>query len=192
MAAKSKTLTPGELKHLPAPAKRALKAGLSADEAHFVAAYVDSGGKVSQAAKLIGRHLSTARTLFNKPVVRAAIVAEIEFRAAGDAVLGRDVIRELAENAESEQVRLSAAKTLLERGVPMEKDRRGNTYNFFMTPEERRERIKELQKEMGLEAKTIDAEFTEIKEPGRAGVVEPFDLVLPAPDTPAPETATDD
>lgn len=178
-----KKLTPAEIRKLPAPAKRALKSGLTPTEAQFVAAYVDSGGKPSKAAKLMGKSPGMGSHYYNKPQVRAAILDEINYRAAGDAALARDVIRELAAKAESENVRLSAARELLNRGAPVVKTER-KVFEFNLSPEERRERIQELQKEMGLgEGKVIEASYTEVEEPSSDGDGEEFEYVPPAPDT---------
>lgn len=158
MAKQGRNLTP--FKKLPPASKRAVKSGCTQEEAAFVTEYVNNGGKAGPAAVRIGKTAPTGYNWYNRPHVRAAIIKEIRYRDAADAALGRDVLRQLAENAESEHVRIAAAKELLNRAMPVTKEER-RTIEFKFTPEERRQRIAELTRELKDE-KIIEADFTEV------------------------------
>lgn len=58
-----------------------------------------------------------ARDMMRNPRVLSAIRSELSNRFTGSAALGLSTLIDLARSARSEQVRLSAAKELLDRGV---------------------------------------------------------------------------
>lgn len=101
-------------------------ADLSEQERHFVREFVEighrKGGAIDAAiAAGYGRYSreqakSAAYRLARKPSVLAAIRNELSVKLNHAAALGVHVLVDLAQNAKSEQTRLSAARELVDRG----------------------------------------------------------------------------
>jgi hypothetical protein len=87
----------------------------------FCENFVANGGNGAQAAKGAGysQHPGSSRVtayrLLQQPKIRARIHSLTSEWLALDAVIGRKVLFDLAQNAKSERVRLLAAKDLLNR-----------------------------------------------------------------------------
>ena len=114
----------------PLPASETvILADLSERQAAFVREYVERGGKPGAAVDaavaagyarsgLAGRAAARSRAyeLLRNPKVLAALRDELTRKLNTGAALGVQVLIDLAQNARSEQVRLSAANSLIDRG----------------------------------------------------------------------------
>ena len=120
----------------------------------FVREYVDSGGNATQAAIAVGVSKSSARTVGYR--LKARLVKEIdaEQKAQLEGYAPRAIrqIQNLAENAESENVKLKANADLLDRAgwKPVDKTEitEGNRYDH-MTAEEIQGELDALMAESG-------------------------------------------
>ena len=126
--------------------------GKNATQAAIMAGYSSKGGGAGAAV--------TASRLLRDPRVLQAIKEESERRLRSGVAMAADTLTELAQNAQSESVRLQAAQALLDRGgmqlatlsqhhVVVEDKR---------TDDELLARVRQLQGELGLNAKVIPAE----------------------------------
>ncbi len=101
-------------------------ADLSDRQVKFVQAYLECGRQrdgAIQAAVLAGygsndraQARSRAYDLLHNPKILAVLRDEISKKLSAAAVIGTDMLIELATNAKSEQVRLGAARELVDRG----------------------------------------------------------------------------
>ena len=153
-------------KYRKSAATRARALGLKPREAAFVQAFVRYGKQVD-AAREIGITPARASQLFTDPRVNAAILAELEWQMTADAAVGMRVLRELAEDADEDSVKLRAAESLVKRalGPPKEvhEHRHSHTHRVKRDAASMMERIGELQNELGLNGKVVDAEFREVE-----------------------------
>jgi phage terminase small subunit len=123
-------------------------------DADFVREYVDNGGNATQAAIAVGVSKSSARTVGYR--LKARLVKEIdaEQKAQLEGYAPRAIrqIQNLAENAESENVKLKANADLLDRAgwKPVDKTEitEGNRYDD-MTAEEIQRELDALMAESG-------------------------------------------
>ena len=123
-------------------------------DADFVQEYVDNGGNATQAAIAVGVSKSSARTVGYR--LKARLVKEIdaEQKAQLEGYAPRAIrqIQNLAENAESENVKLKANADLLDRAgwKPVDKTEitEGNRYDD-MTAEEIQRELDALMAESG-------------------------------------------
>jgi len=127
--------------------------GLNATQAAIAAGYSGKNKRVGAAV--------TASRLLDKPHILDALRKETERGLRAGVAIGASVLESLARTAKSESVRLQAAQALLDRGglqlaslsehhVVVE-DRRTDT--------ELQARVNELYRELGLNAKVIEAEL---------------------------------
>jgi phage terminase small subunit len=120
----------------------------------FVREYVDNGGNATQAAIAVGVSKSSARTVGHR--LKARLVKEIDAeqkaQLEGYAPKAIRQIQNLAENAESENVKLKANADLLDRAgwKPVDKTEitEGNRYDD-MTAEEIQRELDALMAESG-------------------------------------------
>lgn len=125
----------------------------------FVTAYLETGSK-QRAIKIAGYQGDddNLRTqlwrLMKQPHVRAALQEQTLEALESDGPLGRSVLRELAEGAESETVRLRAAEILLDRAVGPVPDRIEHLHRrgADLSPEEIRQRRDALRQRLGIAA----------------------------------------
>jgi phage terminase small subunit len=114
-------------KTLPAlPSGTVTLGALSVRQRRFVEEYVQRGGKegsgpdAAQAAGYASDDRNAARSraheLLHNPKVLAALRDELTRKLSAGAVLGVQVLVDLAQNARNEQVKLGAARELLDRG----------------------------------------------------------------------------
>jgi len=123
-------------------------------DADFVREYVDNGGNATQAAIAVGVSKASARTVGYR--LKARLVKEIdaEQKAQLEGYAPRAIrqIQNLAENAESENVKLKANADLLDRAgwKPVDKTEitEGNRYDD-MTAEEIQRELDALMAESG-------------------------------------------
>ena len=123
-------------------------------DADFVREYVDNGGNATQAAIAVGVSKSSARTVGYR--LKARLVKEIdaEQKAQLEGYVPSAIrqIQNLAENAESENVKLKANADLLDRAgwKPVDKTEitEGNRYDD-MTAEEIQRELDALMAESG-------------------------------------------
>ena len=117
-------------KNLPSPVSSAVTIdGLTERQRLFVQEYAERGGKRGAAASAAvaagyarpgraGRAAARVRAseLLHNPDVLAALRNELARRLSAGAALGVQTLIDLCQNARSEQVRLSAARELVDRG----------------------------------------------------------------------------
>lgn len=125
----------------------------------FVTAYLETGSK-QRAIAIAGYRGDddNLRTqlwrLMKQPHVRAALQEQTLEALESDGPLGRKVLRDLAETAESETVRLRAAEILLDRAVGPVPDRIDHLHLHRrgpdLTPDEIRARRDALRERLGL------------------------------------------
>lgn len=102
----------------------------------------------------------TASRLLDKPHILDALRKETERALRGGVAIGAAVLEDLAKSAKSEAVRFQAAQALLDRGGMQ----LASVSEQRIIVEDRRsdrellERVTELQRELGLSMKVIDAE----------------------------------
>ncbi|MDE2183480.1 MAG: terminase small subunit [Alphaproteobacteria bacterium] len=112
-----------------APPQTVMFDDLTAKQSRFVCEFVERGGKPGDAADAAvaagyarpghaGRAAARSRAheLLRTPAVLKALHEERARRLSAGAVLGVRTLMDLCQNARSEQVRLSAAKELVDRG----------------------------------------------------------------------------
>ena len=87
-------------------------------DADFIQAYVTNGGNATMAAKVVGVSEGSASTIGHRLKSRLlpAIESEARGQLRGYAVSAFHHLKELAESAQSESVRLGALRDLLDRG----------------------------------------------------------------------------
>ena len=115
-------------------------------------AYAASGHNPDQrSSKKMARNLVRQITPYLKEATEAYL------QGTEMAIFGLSVVRQLAEEAESEQVRLNAAKELLSRNLP---DRPQEIHvhktSDQLSDEQVKQRIRQIQQEIYLEAKPIN------------------------------------
>jgi hypothetical protein len=125
----------------------------------FITAFIETGDR-KQALKLAGYrgNPNALRVqlwrLMRKPHVRAAMQQQTLEALESDGPLGRAVLRELAEKAESESVRLRAAEILLDRAVGPVPDRIDHLHLHRrgpdLSPDEIRQRAAALRLRLGM------------------------------------------
>lgn len=145
----------------------------------FVLAYCANGGNGAQAALAAGYAEGSARQraseLVTNPRILAAIREETERRLRSGVALGAKVLLDLAENAESEAVRLKAAEALLDRGGLLLIARSETVHRVIdeRSDEELLARLRALSGELGLPfAKMIEGDAEEIRPPNPGSSVE--------------------
>ena len=127
--------------------------GLNATQAAIAAGYSGKNKGVGAAV--------TASRLLDKPHILDAIRKETERGLRAGVAIGAAVLESLAKTAKSESVRLQAAQALLDRGGMQ----LTSVSEHHVVVEDRRsdvellQRVTELQRELGLTAKVIDAEL---------------------------------
>lgn len=119
------------MSHLPStrPTEPVTFADLSERQARFVREYVERGGRPGTAADAAvaagyarpgqaGRSAARVRAheLLHNPKVLTLLRDELARRLSASAALGVQTLVDLCQNARSEQVRLSAARELVDRG----------------------------------------------------------------------------
>jgi phage terminase small subunit len=125
--------------------------GLNATQAAIAAGYSGKGNGAGAAV--------TACRLLNKPHILDALRKETERSLRGGVAIGAAVLEDLAKSAKSEAVRFQAAQALLDRGGMQ----LTSVSEQRIVVEDRRsdlellERVTELQRELGLSTKVIDA-----------------------------------
>jgi phage terminase small subunit len=140
----------------------------------FVKAHVQLGGKnATQAAIMAGYSAAKgkagpavqAHMLLRMPHVLAAIKEEAERSLRAGVAMAANTLAELAENAQSESVRLQAAAQLLDRGGLMLKSvsEHHHVIEDKRSDSELRERIAHLQRELGLSARVIPGEIVQTR-----------------------------
>jgi phage terminase small subunit len=144
------TLTPKKLAFAKAHVQLG---GQNATKAAIMAGYSSKGGGAGAAV--------TASRLLRDPRVLQAIKEETERSLRAGVAMAANTLTELAQNAQSESVRLQASQALLDRGGMqlatlsqhhvLVEDKR--------TDDELRARVEQLQRELGLSAKVIPAEI---------------------------------
>lgn len=123
-------------------------------DADFVREYVDNGGNATQAAIAVGASKASASTVGYRLKTRLTkeIDAEQKLQLEGYAPRAIRQIQNLAENAESENVKLKANADLLDRAgwKPVDKTEitEGNRYDD-MTAEEIQRELDALMAESG-------------------------------------------
>jgi len=123
-------------------------------DADFVREYVDNGGNATQAAIAVGASKASASTVGYRLKTRLTkeIDAEQKLQLEGYAPKAISQIQNLAENAESENVKLKANADLLDRAgwKPVDKTEitEGNRYED-MTAEEIQRELDALMAESG-------------------------------------------
>ncbi len=123
-------------------------------DADFVREYVDNGGNATQAAIAVGASKASASTVGYRMKTRLTkeIDAEQKLQLEGYAPKAIRQIQNLAENAESENVKLKANADLLDRAgwKPVDKTEitEGNRYDD-MTAEEIQRELDALMAESG-------------------------------------------
>ncbi len=151
-----------------APSRRA--AGeLTTKQAAFVRAYVKLGGLNAMQAALAAGYSGrdggnnaavVASRMLRMPHILSAIREETQRKLCSGVALGAVILEDLGRNATSESVRLQAAQALLDRGGMQ----LASLSEHHVVVEDRRsdvellQRVVELQRELGLNAKVIDAE----------------------------------
>jgi len=133
--------------------------GLREDQERFVESYLRNGN-VAEAARQAGRRPATCRQWLKDPKVRSAIDQEVHQKLAGGAMGALDRMIWLATGEDvAPELQMKAAKDLLDRAgykpehMHTTADRRMESSNV----NDMMSRIKELQAELGMEAKTINA-----------------------------------
>lgn len=153
--------------------------GLTPRQRRFVTEFVRLGGKAGAAALSAGYAKGSADVraseLVRMPKILAAIREESERRLCASVAMGAETLVHLAQNAESESVRLQAAQALLDRGglLLAHRTEHVHTLRDERTDQELRDRILALAHEVGLPAKLLD--------------VTPQPAELPAPEADAGE-----
>lgn len=141
---------------------------LKPNQARFVLAYVRLG-KINAASEAVGLSERTGQRYYADKAVRDAIMEALTHQRAKWAVLGFNTLAEVAEEADTDAARISAAKELIRRGIGEVGAKVEHTHKVEHDAPELLERIKELQQELGLsDAKVIEAEYEEVEEPGSA------------------------
>lgn len=154
---KSKSLTkvsiPKYLKHL------------KPKQAQFVLAYVRMG-EIKRTAEAVGVSERTGQRYYADPAVRDAILKALNQQRARWAVLGFNTLAEVAETADTDAARISAAKELIRRGIGEVKDvtEHRHEHHVGAGTAALMDRIAELQKELGIGSNVVEAEFTEVEE----------------------------
>lgn len=134
----------------------------------FVRAFIGTGGSNATAAAIAAGYSGkgkgagaavTASRLLRQPLVLQELRAETERRLRAGVALGASTLEELCKSANSESVRLQAATALLDRGGLQ----LAHLTKSHVTIEDRRSdaelkaRIEALSRELGLQAKVIEA-----------------------------------
>lgn len=167
-----------------------MKAGdkLTPKQMAFVRAHVKLGGmNATQAAIAAGYSgkgegagaAVTASRLLRAPHILAAIREETERTLRAGVALGASVLENLARSANSESVRLQAAQALLDRGGMQ----LAALSQHHVVVEDRRseaellERVRELQRELGLSAKVLGMDdATPARRQAPAALAAPSDV----------------
>lgn len=141
---------------------------LKLKEARYVQAFIVYGSQKA-AADHIGISNQLASYYHNKRNVHAALQDALEWYLPELAAEGIAIIRDLANNAEEESTRLSAAKELAKHGMdPLKQPKtQKHVFEVEQTTQDLIRDIRDLQQELGIDGKVIDAEFEET-EPGEA------------------------
>jgi phage terminase small subunit len=144
---------------------------LTSKQAAFVQAYLALGGRNGRQAAInagysahgpksgkLGAAVVASRML-RDPKILAELKRETESRLRAGVVLAGTVLEELARDAQSESVRLSAAQALLDRGGLMLTRMTEHTVTLRdeRSDTELWARIGQLQRELGSNAKVIEA-----------------------------------
>jgi hypothetical protein len=135
---------------------------------NFVKAFLATGGKNGKQAAIMAGYsdkgncaAAIAYQLLHDPTVLAEIRQESDRKLRAGVALGAATLEELAGKANSESVRLQAAVALLDRGG-MQLVSRSEQHVIVKderTDDELRARVAQLQRELGLSAKVIQAEI---------------------------------
>jgi phage terminase small subunit len=161
------------------PSEPVTLADLSERQARFVREYVERGGRPGAAADAAvaagyarpgkaGRAAARVRgsELLRNPKVLQALRDELARKLTAGAALGVQTLTDLCLNARSEQVRLSAANSLIDRGhMPVMS--RNATVQTKLSVEDWLEMIDAKEKAREAELATIDGEVLERGEPDR-------------------------
>jgi hypothetical protein len=149
----------------------------------FVRQHVRLGGVNASAAAVAAGYGTgagvTAHRLLRKPHVLQAIRLEAERSLNAGLPIGTTVLQELAQNANNEAVRLKAATELIDRGGLrlMNLSQHTVVIKDERSDDELRAQIMRLQRELGLDARVIDAavEPKPLPAPSDTAVEEPSD-----------------
>lgn len=149
------------------PTKRAIPKileHLKPKQAQFVLNYLRHP-TIKEAAADTGVSERTGQRYMTVPEVRAAILDALDQQRAKWAVIGFNTLADLAENADTDAARISAAKELIQRGIGPVKEvkEHKHTYGLEKSTAEKLERIAELQRELGMGGKVVEGEFKEVK-----------------------------
>ena len=131
--------------------------GLTEAKATFVEAYVETGD-LEAAASICDRSRLTVARWLREPKVQMAIQAEVQQRLAGGAMKALGTLTELANDPNQDaKIRVQAAKDVLDRAgykpehMHVTADKRMDQQSVT----EAMDRIKELQRELGMEAEGL-------------------------------------
>ena len=135
---------------------------LTPKQKRFVAEYIANASNGSEAARRAGYAEDsagkTAHKLLKLPHVVAAIKEAAERMLNANVIIGAQTIVDLAQNAESESVRLQAGQSLLDRGgLPFIRQSENRiVVEDRRTDAELLASAKAIAKELGLDAKLVD------------------------------------
>jgi len=145
---------------------------LQANHKAFVDRYLECGDSILAAERAGYKESANASLKYKANTLRKNLAHIIDERmedyakSTDMALLGLNVIKELAHNAESEQVRFNAAKEIVSRVIAPQTQKREVTHNVRVSKLDDNQiesRIAELQKELGMVI-DVEPEKTEIVE----------------------------
>ncbi len=145
--------------------------GLTERQAQLVAAYCHSGNLASACRQVGYDYREAKRMLAEHPGFQAATREYIQGLLVRDLVRARNVLLDLMERAQSEKVRLDAAKFLTERAAGKTPERHLHLHEHrFTSREELVKRITELAGELGINVpvaapQAIEGEVVRTEEP---------------------------
>ena len=172
--------------------------GLRPAQEEFLKEYLQTGD-VEKSAHAVHRRPSTCRKWLKDPKFQQALQRELSQKLNGGAISALDTMMALIHNAGDDKVRLQAAKDVLDRAgykpehLHTSADKRMENANV----EEMMGRIKELQRELGMEAKgpVIEGEASTpdgLPEPPKPDDPDPVEPVAQCNDLANAETEIDE
>lgn len=148
-----------------------LKWGLNERQAELAMAYAETGliGAACRRVKYNGSH--GAQLLRENPNFIGAVREAMDQVLARDAVRARACVYKLMERADSERIRLEAAKALREWAVGQAPQKHIHEHRFAGNAAALRSRITTLVGELGLEGQVLEGEI--VQEPSEPPAIEP-------------------